>query len=172
MHKKIDSFKFVDLPSRMIAKAWIGRDLAKSKVREIPWTGLAKKLSESTVALISSGAVALKQDKPFDLEGERQNPWWGDPTFRTVPRDSRTEDLAVYHLHVNMSYAEQDINCLFPLERLAELEREGRIGKSAPSHHSFMGYLLRPREMLNEHLPAVIEKLKDDQVDVVVLVPV
>lgn len=169
--KKVDSFRFTDPAVKLIAKAWIGRDLKRSQKEQIPWTPLGKKLSECRVALISSGGIALKGDRPFDQEGERQNPWWGDPSFRVIPKDTRTGDVAFYHLHIDSRPAEEDLNCLLPLERLQALADEGVIGESAPSHHTFMGYILRPRSLLEDHLPAVIEQLKKEQVDAVVLVP-
>ena len=71
--------------------------------------------------VISSGAMALKSDTPFDQEGERKNPWWSDPTHRVIPRNARGEDLEFYHLHVDDSFAREDLNVLLPLELLAEM---------------------------------------------------
>ncbi len=81
MPDQIDSFRFVDFVTKQIAKAWI----AKEPKREIPWAPLEKPLHESTVAVISSGGIALKTDPPFDQDGERRNPWWGDPSYRIIP---------------------------------------------------------------------------------------
>ncbi len=61
---------------------------------------------------------------------------------------------------------------MLPLGRLQELEQLGEIGRSAPRHYSIMGYLLKPEQMLRESVPAMIESLRQDQVDVVLLVPV
>jgi D-proline reductase (dithiol) PrdB len=167
MTKQVDSFRFVSKGTRRVAKAWI--DMAEPE--SIPWTPLTKPLSESTVAMISSGAMALKTDQPFDLEGERQNPWWGDPTYRIIPKSTKAEDITVYHLHINPSFAEQDLNCLLPLDRLAELESSGEIGKVAESHYSYMGYTTQPEQLLGESAPAIIRNLKAEHVDVVLLVP-
>jgi D-proline reductase (dithiol) PrdB len=168
MNKTVDSYRFLDRVNRMIVKAWIEREPS----REIPWTPLSQPLPECTVALISSAAVALKEDEPFDMEGERRNPWWGDPSYRILPRDAKTADVTTYHLHINTRHPEEDLNCLMPLERLAELEEAGEIGRSAPSHYSFMGYLLRPQVFLDQYVPRIIESLRAEHVDVVVLVPV
>ena len=35
----------------------------------------------------------------------------------------------MYHLHINPSFAEQDLNCVMPIERLNELEALGKIGR-------------------------------------------
>ena len=44
----------------------------------------------------------------------------------------------MWHLHVDPSLAESDLDCALPLARLRELEAAGAIGASAPSHYSFM----------------------------------
>jgi D-proline reductase (dithiol) PrdB len=123
------------------------------------------------VALISTGGIALKTDRPFDQEGERKNPWWGDPSYRIIPQTARTEDIRVYHMHIDPALGERDLNCLLPVERLEELVAAGKVGRAAPSHYSFMGYILDPRELLAKSIPAIIEHLREDAVDVVVLVP-
>jgi hypothetical protein len=43
--------------------------------------------------LLSSAGIALKDDQPFDQEGERQNPWWGDPTYRVLPKTATEKDV-------------------------------------------------------------------------------
>jgi D-proline reductase (dithiol) PrdB len=77
----------------------------------------------------------------------------------------------VYHLHINPEFILQDINCALPVERLEELEAGGEIGRSASSHYSYIGYTCQPARLLNESIPAIIGKLRDEAVDIVVLVP-
>ena len=166
MNKQVDSFCYIDGITKRIIKSWINLE----PEREIPWTPLSKPLVECTVALISSGGIALKTDTPFDQEGERQNPWWGDPTYRLIPQTATAEDIKLYHLHVDPTFVEQDINCLLPLQRLAELVAAGEIGRHADPHYSFMGYNLQPEALLNESVPAMIGSLQEQEVDVVVLI--
>ena len=123
------------------------------------------------MALISTAGIALADDRPFDQEGERRNPWWGDPTYRVLPREATEKDVRCYHLHMDNRYAEQDLDCALPLTRLQELERAGQIGRSAPSHYSFMGYILQPEVLLEQSTPAMIDRMRAEQVDVVLLVP-
>ena len=167
MTKTVDSFRFISGITKRMIKNWISME----KPRPIPWTPLAKPLSECNVALLSSAGIALKDDKPFDQEGERQNPWWGDPTYRILPKTATEKDVRLYHLHIDPSYAEQDLNCLFPLQRLQEMENSGRIGRMSERHYSIMGYILKPERLLRETVPAMIRNLKEDMADVVVLVP-
>jgi D-proline reductase (dithiol) PrdB len=168
MEKQVDSYRFINGITKRMVKNWIGME----ERRDIPWTPLKKELSECTVAMLVTAGMALKGDKPFDQAGERRNPWWGDPSYRAIPCSATERDVSFYHLHINPSYALMDLNCMLPLERLQELERAGEVGRSAPRHYSIMGYLLNPEEMLHESVPAIIENLRQDQVDIVLMVPV
>jgi D-proline reductase (dithiol) PrdB len=167
MDNKVDSYRFINGITKRMIKSWIDME----KPRPIPWTKLSKPLSDCTVALISSAGIALKTDRPFDQEGERKNPWWGDPSFRVLPKTATEQEVRVYHLHIDPCYAEQDLNCLFPLQRLQELEQAGEIGHVAPRHYSVMGYILRPEELLEQTVPSIIRDLREDRADVVILVP-
>ena len=165
--KTVDSYRFISGITKRMIKSWISME----RPREIPWTPLARPLSDCTVSLISTAGIALKTDRPFDQEGERRNPWWGDPSYRILPAATTSPDVQLYHLHIDPSYAEQDLNCLFPLQRLQEVAQAGEIGRVAPRHYSIMGYILRPEQLLAETVPAIIRDLKEDLADVVVLVP-
>jgi D-proline reductase (dithiol) PrdB len=165
--KTVDSYRFAGGLTKRLVKSWIKLE----SPCEIPWTPLSKPLSDCTVALISSGGIALKTDRPFDQEGERQNPWWGDPSYRLIPRGTRTEDIRVYHQHIDPSFAEQDLNCLLPIHRLEDMARAGVVGRAAQSHYSFMGYILEPQELLEKSVPEIISCLHEEEVDVVLLVP-
>ena len=168
MDKQVDSYRYLSGITKRMIKSWIKME----QPRPIPWTPLRKELSDCTIAMISTGGIALKTDRPFDQEGERQNPWWGDPSYRILPNTATEQDVRLYHLHIDPRYGEQDLNCMFPLQRLKELEAAGEIGRAAARHYSFMGYILQPDTLLRETTPAMIRNLQEDQVDVVVLVPV
>ena len=165
---EVDSYRFVDFITRKVIHSWI--DLEQPG--EIPWTALERPLSESRIAAISSGGLALRADRPFDQEGERKNPWWGDPSFRVIPADATEGDVEIYHLHIDPSYGRQDLNCVLPLRRLASLEMSGEIGSVSPRHYSFMGYVLDASELLQESVPAMVRGLQEDQVDLALLVPI
>jgi hypothetical protein len=73
----VDSFKF--LP-RLIAMFY--RMTKREPEMPIPWTSLGRPLSECTFGLVTSAGLYLREsDRPFDVERERQNPTWGDPSF-------------------------------------------------------------------------------------------
>jgi len=166
--KTIDSYRFVDGIAKKVLKRWA----ALPGETQTPWTALARPLSECTVALVSSAAIALKSDRPFDSEIERRDPWFADPSYRVLPRTVRTGDIQVCHLHINRTFAEQDLNSVLPVERLSELAERGEIGAAAPSNYSYMGYTLRPERLLRESVPSMVRQLREEHVDIVMLIPV
>jgi D-proline reductase (dithiol) PrdB len=168
MAKTVDSYKYLEGIAKRVMKHWASLGAPP----EIPWTPLAKPLSQCTVSLLSSAGLALISDRPFDQEIERRDPWFSDASYRVLPRTASAGGVRVYHLHINPLFAEQDLNCVMPIERLNELEALGEIGRSAPSHYSYMGYTLRPEALLQHSVPDVISHLRQEHVDAVVLVPV
>ncbi len=167
MDQHVDSYRFLSGLTKRLLQTWVTLEPA----RPIPWTPLPRPLAACTVALLSSAGLALKTDQPFDQEGERRDPWWGDPTHRVIPVEATEREVAMYHLHVDPAPVAQDLNCLFPLQRLRELAAEGVIGRAAPHHYAIMGYLLQPEALLTQTLPAILARLRAEAVDLVVLAP-
>src|SRR5262245_9413885 len=164
----IDSYRFVDFATRQIMKAWAGRQ----EPGVIPHRPLAKPLRECTVALLSSAGIARNDDHPFDQEGERRDPWWGDPTFRKLPLGTTEKDIRIYHLHIDPSFGEADLDVVLQIRRRAAHAREDAGGRRAPPHYSTMGYILQPTELVEKTAPAIAACLHEEHVDAVVLVPV
>ena len=163
----IDSYRFLDFATRQIMKAWASRQAQGV----IPLTPLRTPLRECTVALISTAGIARNDDRPFDQEGERRDPWWGDPSFREIPLGTTERDVRIYHLHIDPRFGEADLDVVLPMRRLSELAHEGVVGRPAPRHYSIMGYILDPTVLVTETMPAIVERLRSDAVDAVVLVP-
>jgi D-proline reductase (dithiol) PrdB len=164
----IDSYRFLDFATRQIMKAWT----ARQEPGVIPFTPLAKPLRECTVALLSTAGVARNDDRPFDQERERRDPWWGDPSFRRIPLGTTEQDVRLYHLHIDTRFGEADLDVVLPIRRLEELAREGVVGRPAPTHYSTMGYILDPTEVVGRTAPALAACMHEEHVDAVVLVPV
>lgn len=166
---QIDSYRFLDYATRKIIQAWVKRE--KQRTRPIPWAPLTKPLSQCTVAVISTAGVARTDDVPFDQEGERRNPWWGDPSYRAIPQGTTERDIGLYHMHIDTRFGEADLDVVLPMRRLKELADGGTVGRSAEVHYSIMGYQLRPEVLENETAPAIVRELKIHAVDAVALVP-
>lgn len=135
----------------------------------VPWTYLPRPLNRAKVALITTAGLYLGRNwqAPFDLE----NPY-GDGSFREFPANIELEDLLIGHSHYTHTYAELDLNTVFPLERLRTLEQQELIGSVAPFHYSFMGYNTRPRSLLAEYGPQVAWRLRQASVDAAIVVAV
>ncbi|MDE2572399.1 MAG: hypothetical protein KGM44_07755 [bacterium] len=129
--------------------------------RAIPYTPFAKDLSQATIALVSTAGVHLKSQEPYHLDG--------DSSYREVPGDVSAADLMVTHGHYDTSSALQDINAVFPIDRLRELQREGFIGGVAPLHFGMMGYTLRMKEVIDQTAPEIARRIERSPTDAVLL---
>jgi D-proline reductase (dithiol) PrdB len=163
----IDSYRFLDFATRQVMRAWA----ARQKPNAIPFTPLTKPLGECTVALLSTAGVARNDDRPFDQEGERRDPWWGDPSFRVIPLGTTERDVRLYHMHIDTRFGEADLDVVLPMRRLAELAQQGNVGQPAARHYSIMGYILEPTVLVEETAPKIAALMRCDGVDAAALVP-
>jgi D-proline reductase (dithiol) PrdB len=129
----------------------------------VPWAPLRKPLSKCRVALGSSGGVYVSGQEPFHFRD--------DTSLRVVPSATRTEDLRVAHFGYPTHDAELDPNCVFPLERLRELAADGTIGELSPRAFTWMGGIYSQRRVLDELVPELVSKVKEDDVDLFYIVP-
>ena len=166
----VDSFKF--LP-RSLAAFYQATELQPQL--PIPWTPLERPLAECKFGLLTSGGLYVRGlEPPFNLERERGEPTWGDPSFRRLPINIRQEDVGVSHLHLNPRDILLDFNILLPIRRFQELPSEGRIGGSADNAYSFMGFQGFPADTQawqERYGPQVAAELKADGVNCALLVP-
>ncbi len=163
----VDSYKFLPRSFRP------GYEATPMQEETPVWSPLAVPIERATVALVTSAGIYLKgRQEPFDVEREKREPTWGDPTYRVIPRDVRQEDVAVSHLHINTRDIEQDLNVALPVHRFLELESEGRIGRLADESYAFMGFQRRgAEEWRSRYGPEVARRLTDAGVHAVVLAP-
>lgn len=166
--KVVDSYRFSG-PAAKIMRQAIPQE---PQYDFIPWTPLKKPLRECRVALLTTAGISLKTDTPFDMERERRDPLWGDPSFREIPRWASEKDIVVNHIHINPRYIYQDLNVALPLQRFQELAQLGEIGALAPTHYSIMGYNTDPTELVCTSAPQIADRMKAEEVDVAFLVPV
>ena len=166
--KRVDGYRF--LPPGLAA--WVRTFIPEGDFKGlIPWTPLSKGLDQSTIALITSAGISLKKDPPFDMEREKREPLWGDRSFRVIPRGTATGDIDANHLHINTKYILEDMNVMLPLDRMAELEAEGIIGRLAESAYSFYGYQWQNTEFLREAVEPISGIMRAEGVEAVLLVP-
>ena len=166
--KVVDGFLF--MPPAL--RAWISKDIPDQPFSgRIPWTPPGKSIRETTFSLITTAGISMKSDPPFDMEREKREPTWGDPSYREIPQTATERDIEVSHLHINTTHIKQDINVMLPLTRFKEFEKEGLIGKLSPTCYSYYGFQLNPATLLNETMPKVAERMRHENVEAVLLTP-
>ncbi len=163
----VDSFKY--LPKSFIPMF----ENIDIQVDGSVWAPLEKPLAEATVAVLTSAGVFLKDSQEtFDLERERREPTWGDPTWRAIPSDVAQEDIDAAHLHINTEHVKRDLGVALPLRALAALQADGVIGKLAAENYSVMGYQRNGCEDWRATTgPEIVNRLRHEAVDAIILAP-
>ena len=120
-------------------------------------------LSERRIAVISTAGLQRRGDRPFTF---------GAIDYRIVPAETPADDLVLCHVSPNFdrSAFQQDVNVIFPLDRLREFAAEGTIGSVANYHYTFMG--ASDPVLMKDAALDMVAPMKQDAVDTVLLVPV
>lgn len=129
-----------------------------------PWAPLRKPVSESRLGLVASGGIYLEGQVAFHYKD--------DTSFRIVDTATPTERLRVTHFAYDLADARNDPNVVFPLDPLRKLVTEGVLGELSPSSYTFMGGIYSSRKVRELLAPEIAQRLVEDQVDLVLLVPV
>jgi D-proline reductase (dithiol) PrdB len=131
----------------------------------VPFTPFDGELAKSTVALVTAGGVHLRDQDAFNIADEL-----GDLTYRIIPEDVNAADLMVTHHHYDHSDADEDINVVFPIDLLRELQQEGFIRGIARKHVGYMGYTMQLKAMYEGTAREIANEIdKGSRADVVVL---
>ncbi len=146
------------------------RDYLLGRVKDLtgfhgrPWVG-GPPLNKRRVAIITTSGIHRDGDRPFGDGAAAVD-------YRVIPGGVSASQLVMSHLSVNFDRTgfQQDINVVFPVDRLKELAAEGVIGAVADYHYSFMG--AAPPRSLEARARQVAGMLKKDRVDAVLLTPV
>jgi len=168
--REVDPWRFA---GGFVAKALGSQIPDEPSHGPIPWTALRKPLAESKVALLSTAGISMRGDTPFDMEGERRRPTWGDPSWRRLSAGATSDTVHVNHLHIDTGYIERDLNVALPLDRLRELAAKGRIGRMADTHYSVMGFQGADSSTLeSQSAPEIADAMCSEEVDLALLAPV
>jgi len=130
----------------------------------VPFTPFERELSKSTIAIVTAGGVHLKDQEAFDISDEL-----GDLTYREIPQDVDSADLMVSHHHYDHRDADEDINVVFPIDVLRDLQAEGFIGDIAKKHIGY-GYSQQLKAMYEGTAREIANQIdKTSRADAVVL---
>jgi D-proline reductase (dithiol) PrdB len=116
------------------------------------------------VALVTTAGLHRAEQENFALR---------DVGYRVIPGDVAGRDLLMSHTSVNFDRAgfQQDVNVVFPIDRLREIAADGEIGSVADFHYSVMGAGWEPHE-IEPTAREIAGLLAKDNVDAAVLIPV
>ena len=129
----------------------------------LPFVPPSKPLSESRLALVTTGGVHLPDQERFDIDD-----FLGDCSYREIPTSAT--DLTWTHAYYRPE-EDSDLDSVFPLWTLRELVEEGVVGELNRRHFSFMGAIHDPGPLVEETAPEVASKLVEDEVDAALLTP-
>ena len=148
-----------DLPAP--AAAFLG-NMPMPEFESTPWAS-PPALADARVAIVSTAGLHRRDDRKFK---------GGASDYRIIPADVDEADIAMSHVSVNFDRSgfQQDLNVVFPLQRLHTLAAAGEIGSVAQWHYSFMG-ATDPAQFV-ESAADVARLLKEDGVNLALLIPV
>jgi len=122
-----------------------------------------KPLSQCKIALAGSCGVYLKGQTPYHTRD--------DTSLRLIPKTAPVQNLRIVHFGYRTDDARADPNCVFPLERLRDLERDGIIGQLADPAYGFMGGIYSARRVREGLAPRFVELAHRQRLDLLFLVP-
>ena len=132
--------------------------------RESALATVNKPLSESRLGIIATGGIYQRGQTAFTYRD--------DVTYRAIPSDVSSQDLRATHFAYDLTDAREDINVVFPIDALKMLDVKGVIGELAPYLLTCMGGIYSQRRVEEELAPVLVERCLDDEIDLVLLIPV
>jgi len=129
-----------------------------------PFAPVRKPLAESRIGLIASGGLYVAGQVAFHHAD--------DLSYRVIATDTPTESLRATHFAYDLTDARSDPNVVFPIDVLRGLVDEGVIGGLAEAAYTFMGGIYSARKVRDRLAPELTRRMIEDEVDLVLLVPV
>ena len=127
------------------------------------WCAVTKPLGQSRVALLTSGALRLKEQLPFTSKE--------DLSCRLIPSDPAWGEIVIDHHSRIGAVPRQDPEIIFPRSALAALADKKIVGRLSPVHVSFLGGMRCHQEIGNVLAPVIARELVKAGVDLALLVP-
>ncbi|SRR5512133_880106 len=126
----------------------------------VPFTPFQGKLEDAAICIVSTAGVRLASDVPFVTDG--------DATWRVIGGDAEAKDLRYDDTHYDHACVDRDLNCVFPIDRVRELAREGRVGGLTERHFS-LGFSQALRELREKTIPALVREVDRERPGAVLL---
>ncbi len=159
------------------ATALFSQGKAKEAFATYPWvetTGdpfvrLTKPAAATRFGLVTTGG--------YSIEGEHVPftglPEFGDapPDFHVIGLDADSSRFRIDHFGYDHRFAKEDFNANLPLDRLKEMAADGELASVAHDSLVLMGLAPNVVPLVEHTIPRIVEKLQNDGVEAVLLVP-
>jgi D-proline reductase (dithiol) PrdB len=151
---------------KMIREEW-DPEFSFASPGPIPWAAAPSSLSETRLALVSTGGLHLRGDPPFRAHEVKL----GDTSFRVIPHGSEPGKLALNAPYVDDKYLTRDLEVALPMKALDRLHADNHIGPPAARHYSFVGGIVRSYPGLADSAGRIRKMLVEDNAGAVILLP-
>jgi D-proline reductase (dithiol) PrdB len=130
----------------------------------VPAWVTGRPLAERRIAIVTTAGLHVAADEAYSEASAG--------AYHVIPSATPARDLVMSHFSTNFDRTgfQQDVNVVFPLDRLHELKTDGVIGSVAAWHYAFMG--AAPAAALEAGARTLAGLLEKDGVDGVLLTPV
>jgi D-proline reductase (dithiol) PrdB len=129
-----------------------------------PWAPLRRPLADSRISLVASGGIYVHGQVAFHHRD--------DDSLRVVDTDVDVSALRTSHFAYDQTAARADPNVVFPIEPLRRAVARGRLAGLGPHAYTCMGGIYSARRVRERLAPEIARNVVEDQVDLVLLVPV
>jgi D-proline reductase (dithiol) PrdB len=122
------------------------------------------------VAIVSSAGLIVKNEQqPFDSSIKM-----GDSSFRIIPSNVDCDNLEEHHRSDTFNHTGIQTNpfSVMPIPHLLDLFKEKFIGAVNNRHVSLMGSNVGPKQVVKKTIPELVTLFKEDNVDIVIFIPV
>lgn len=144
----------------------VGSDYPFVENKRAPFTPARRALPMMNLALISSAGAYINGTDSYNIDIVG-----GDTSFREIPREVEAEDLLYCTRGWDTTAVMQDRNAQVPIDRLAEFEGNGIIGRLNSVWWSFCGFIPDAARLAEEMVPKLIERVKRYEVQAALLIP-
>lgn len=152
---------YIDRTREFYAAQGYERPYAWSHYEGAPFTKLRKPLSESQLALVTTASPL----RPSEADVRVPKSVWSGPVTEP-PERLYTDDLA----WDKESTHTDDVESFLPIRSLEALASEGRIGGLAARFHGVPTEYSQ-RRTIERDAPEILKRLREDDADIALLVP-
>lgn len=136
---------------------------------DVPFTPLAKPLSQCRVGLLGTSEVAVRFDPATEPNPISEEDFRG---VYAIPAATPTDKLYSRTLSFDRNATHlDDVNAFFPIDRLREAVADGRIG-SMPGRVLGAYNNYSQRKVLTQEAPKALAIAREEGLDAMVIVPV